>query len=276
MKLFPLLLFVGALSANAQEASPPPKKNPFEGWGAALDRPAAPASRKGPAGPLQPAAPPAHSEAGMASMLVPNSKGIVLNDRIDAPLSIGSGGPTQQIQDVRALLTPFGEPKDDEEPHPHLQIYPGIPYLAKQDAAEHVLVPDYTGLKSTNTVSCGGFPPGLLSVSYDGHWLNAYDRLYIVTDRAGQVLTLEFTAPRSFVPPGPWQIPLGRWHVYDFVNARVKNAPNTVVHRIIRDERGFIAVTTTSTSPPFQTSTWYIPKPFVNLMLYCASKSAAN
>jgi hypothetical protein len=273
-----LLLFCIASIARSQTSTPPPKKNPFEGWGSSLDqKPGGPSTHSplaspslGKSTPLPPLAPGAKPPAG---------GGLALGPKLDSALDYGVGGHSREIEDVVALLSKYGQANDDEGPHPEVQVYPGIPYLAPLELAERVLIQGSTGIKSYTNVGCGGFPPGLVAVGYDGTWFGRFNHLYIVKDRANQVVSLEFTGGTErdrdpFAGTKLNSIP-GDWRVYDFVNDRVRGTSKADIRNYIDDYRKtnhFIIVDTFSRSPASQVTSWYMPQPMINLMLYFASQ----
>jgi hypothetical protein len=275
-----LLLAILATDAQAQNPTPAPKKNPFEGWGTELDkRPGGHSPSTSLDGPGKAPASP-FKTPGPASARPPASGGIVLSANADSPLAISSGGHSLEIRDISAVLSKYGTAVDDEGPHPEVTVYPGTTYLMPFDQAEKILVTSNPGMRSATPIATGGFPPGLLAVSYDGNWGGNYNRLYLVKDRANQLVCLEFVSERGGFNPlqPPATLIPGDWHVIDFINARVKGQPRMQILNYVKDMRsaGHFIIVNTLSQAMHQTSTWYVPEPLINLILFSASKSSAR
>jgi len=298
------MCFLAAIAVG-QTAAPTPKKNPFEGWGTSLDkRPSGHSSvpPMGPSGlsdshlspsvpaPSTPPPPPAATTAG---------QGLVLSTDWASHLSEANGGHSLELQDIKTLLSRYGHPEADLGNHPEVKVYPGIRYLMPVAEVEATLFKDARRLSSPSKIACPGFPSGLFFISYDVK-SGIYNRMYLVVDRANQVVSLELVAEDTlFVPPSPpFRRFDGAWHVYDYVNDRIKGQPDIVIDTRVRDARspdGYVVVNTTggrwpdpigdpgiirkpppANVKPKQASTWFVPVPLVNLILYCAREAAGR
>jgi len=198
--------------------------------------------------------------------------GIVLSNTWSAPLPESSGGHSLEIKDLGALLGPHGKPSDKlEAPAEKIIIYPGITYLMPQKDAEKVL--GAGGITTKYRIACGGIPDGLSYTTYDGNWEGVFNRLLMVTDLADQVVSLEFLreSPKPLEHKPPWQRVTVTRHVLDYVNAMVKGQPGSP-ETWIYDTRNGLLIDTHS----HQTARWCVPKPLINLILYCVEKSGVK
>ncbi|MEP6671161.1 MAG: hypothetical protein ABJF10_18515 [Chthoniobacter sp.] len=192
---------------------------------------------------------------------------------------MATGGHSQELGDVHAVLARFGKASDDGAPHPEAFIYPGIRYLTPWRDVEKILVPFNTGMRNGDKIACAGFPEGLNWVRYDGRWVfnnHAYNHLFIVKDIRSQVVCIEFLQEH-----GSWRqdwpsLP-GNWHVIDYVNAEVKGQPRVQIITQVFDDRGAgHRIVVHTTSPQIKrTVTLFLPQPLVNLMLACTQTTPA-
>ncbi len=237
------------------------------------------------------AAPPAAAATG----------GIVLSRDWAGGVTMGSGGQTAKLDDLRFLLTNYGTADADVAPHPDVTVYDGppmdpslgeschIPYLMPLDQAEKALLKG-TGMASHGKAVAPGLPDGLLVHSYDvkfGH----YNRLTILTDNAKpqpQVVGLQLKNERENWHPLHWKEIVRDWHTYDYINARNRGQPKIQINTRVDDKRakGHYVVVNISFggSPstgsswvqiayrPSETTTWYIPEPMIKLILFTLSK----
>lgn len=190
---------------------------------------------------------------------------------------MATGGHSQELQDVRALLKGYGQESLDVNAHPEIAIYPGIRYLMPWHEAEKVLVPFNTSMRSSDKIACAGFPDGLTWVRYDGRWTwgnRAYNHLCLIKDIDSQVVCLEFLQENDAwaQPTPPWQTLGGNWHVIDYVNAEVKGQGGIRIDTQVLDERksDHRIVVHTTNGRIRHTATLFLPQPLINLMLYCS------
>lgn len=301
--IFLLTCLAVPLFAQSPEAAP--KKDPFAGFGnTGLDRrrsggltPAAPA-RRAPPTPAPRAVPDSEPAEAPAATV---SGGIVLADRWSGILTQGSGGHAMKMRDLRALLSRYGEAREDTGPHPAVTIYDGPPmdaalgarcritYLMPLDRAEAALFRS-RGIVTSSRAVAPGFPDGLFLHTYDVK-AGIYNRLVLVTDGAKpqpQVVSLLLKAQGTnwYPPSPPWEKIPRDWHTHDYVNTVNRGQSGVVIDTRVHDLRGqgrYIVVNTTGgTRPPHwpgevvrpanasprETVTWYVPAPLIRLILY--------
>ncbi len=213
----------------------------------------------------------------------------------------GSGGQTNKMDDLRALLSGYGAPEADTGPHPEATAYEGppmspelgkhcrIPYLMPLDQAEKILFKSRSLVSGSKAVA-PGFPDGLFLHNYDIKFGN-YNRLTIMADSAKpqqQVVCLLFKNERENWHPIHFKEVPRNWHTYDYVNARNRGQPRIAIHTRVHDLRGkgrYIVVNTAFGVPPpsppgwvrvayrpTETSTWYLPEPMIKLILHSLSR----
>lgn len=196
---------------------------------------------------------------------------------------MATGGHSQELQDVQALLTGYGQASLDVAEHPEVMIYPGVRYLMPWHEAEKVLVPFNTTMRSGDKIACAGFPDGLTWVRYDGRWNynnHAFNHLFIVKDIDSQVVALEFLNENdAWAPPvPPWRNLGGNWHVIDYVNAEVKGQGGIRIDTLVLDERqsAHRIVVHTTNGRIRHTAALFLPQPLIDLMLYCTRFNPAK
>jgi hypothetical protein len=268
MNISSMILFAClAGTALAQENTPLPKKDPFAGFGSSLDR--RPGGQAG--GTLLDRGP--GGSVTTPSIGAGNSKPgeIALPGNWSAPLPESSGGHSLEIQDLKALLGPYGKPDDSLATPPGVMIYPGIRYLAPQAEAARIL--GASGITTSHKIACGGFPDGLSYTSYDGKWESVFNRLYLVTDLAHQMVCLEFVAEsaRNIPHLPPWRPVTVTRHVLDYVNSMVTAQRRSPATFLYTTGSGLVVDTVSH-----QTARWYAPKPMINLILFCVENSGAR
>jgi hypothetical protein len=267
-----LCLCLVAVTASAAEATPKPKPESFKGWGSSLDK-----HPNKPGATLKPVVKP--NLAPLTPVPAAPPHGIALSKTWSAPLPLSSGGHSLDLRDLGWLLKDYGQAGDDLGPHPEVKIEGGVTYLMPQRQAEKLLGLDSHGMKTSAKVACAGFPDGLSYTSYDVK-KDIYDRLYLVTDLADQVVCLQYVASNEVQRPSvpPWRFIDKDWHVYDYVNNRTKGQPRIRIDTRVLDRRsegGFIVVNTTGEAVK-QSARWYVPQPLINLILYCTAKRSGN
>jgi len=188
-------------------------------------------------------------------------------------VSMATGGHSQEIEDLRALLSGYGVASADVGPHPEAEIYPGIPYLMPFREAEKKLIPAAnTMMRSEGKIACAGFPDGLKWVCYDGTWQwsgGTYNHLYIVKDIRSQVVCVELRHGHASWTQ-PWPTLPGNWHLIDYVNAEVKGQRTILIDTQVLDERSSshrIVVHTTNRKIDHAV-TMFLPEPLINLILF--------
>jgi hypothetical protein len=254
----PLLLLTAccalASSLCAQTATPPPRKDPFAGFGGtALDR-----GRS---------ARPAASPTAAATP----TTGLRLNGHWDAPGALSRGGPSGQSREFRALLGTFTTPGTDIGPYPAKRIYREVTYLLPFREAQVRL-----GLagkqKSGGKSAAVGFPDGIHFVSFSPDGSRGFETR-VLYDKADQVVAVEFVAGTpTALPPPPDPLPVAPEKVrrlvgrtYDFVPQGTSSVPRNFAH-YSWDVGDYILV---STRGGPRVADLYLPKPMASLILHC-------
>ena len=220
---------------------------------------------------------------------VNHPEGIALDPRWDSALP----GDSLTLQDLGAILSKEVKRGRDIAPHPDLKIYGEVTYLMPLERAKEVL-----GLSkrvnSKNKMASSGFPASsLYHYGFTGQYEGIYNQLYIITDRADQVVSIQLVAehPHGDIP----KVQYGDWHVYNFVNARHKalstlqigySAHNKsdilVIDSVLRDSglhtsrsksvTGRANQTTSHSGLCLESVRWYLPTPLAGLILECIGK----
>jgi hypothetical protein len=140
-------------------------------------------------------------------------------------------------------------------------------------------------LPSKVLVACPGLPrDSFYYYAIDGHFEGEFNRLYLVVDRADQVVAVEL------VDEAPHQRALLRagvddgWHTYDFINTRTKAITTLkITQKLEQHTSDLIRVDSTlidiekqgysTVNVVKQMTRWYVPQPIVELVLTCVQKS---
>ena len=168
------------------------------------------------------------STASVAGANPVAQKGLQLDRSWDTPMQ----GGTATMNDLGRLLGAVARPNIDLAPSSDTPLYQEITYMMPARQAIESLKLNVR-LPSKVLVACAGLPrDSFYYYAFDGHFDGQYNRLYLVVDRADQVVAVELVdeSPKKAVSHGKAD---PSWHTYDFVNARSK-ALNTlrVEHRI--------------------------------------------
>ena len=306
-----LLTLCLATCAFGQSPTPVPKKAPFAGFGGtSLDqkKPEPAVSTPAPARTAPPVAPSAvpgtqpSSEKPLANAAViarfntDPSKGIVLYAGWDKRVTGPARTQNHDMADLRAILQSYGEPRDDLDLHPDVEVFPGIRYLAPLSEAVDKLAKQFgplvLGLEIP--VATEGFPLGLNFKKYDkpGSSKADFKHVYLLLDKKAQVVSIAFLkvhGPFVDVPEPPFVWIPGRRFRENLIDKRdgasgvwVWDARSrgkyVVVHAI--PGLGFPAGNSSGVSPSAslrdgggRSYTWYVPQPVINLILYCSQLS---
>jgi hypothetical protein len=118
-----------------------------------------------------------------------------------------------------------------------------------------------------------------------------------MTDVAQQVVSMEFKAEGvNYYPASPFSKLARNWHTHDYMNTENKGQPGLQIDTRVSDQRnrgGYIVVNMTggnqpplqlpgpiilkpARSSPKETTTWYVPDPMINLILYTLSKQLGS
>jgi hypothetical protein len=189
-----------------------------------------------------------------------------------------------------------------------MNVYQDITYLMPFRAAADSIKLD-SRMASKVLIACPGFPrDSFYYYAFDGRFEGGFNRLYLVVDRADQVVCVQLVEEATKAKTDVWR-DLG-WHCYDFVNARTKATNRLVIGQKIalstlniwnecHDVTKFApAITKANTNwkvarvdtvltqpdPKYptslggmttkQTTRWYVPRPIVELILSCVQQPA--
>ena len=122
-------------------------------------------------------------------------------------------------RDLKDVLTNHGEPAIDLQAHPDLRIYKAISYLMPmKDAVVAMKLP---GVRSKSMLGCPGWPSSSFCYySFDGLFEGHYNRLLMVVDAMDKVVAVELVdeTPRD----AKQYTQDAKWHAYDFVQTQTK------------------------------------------------------
>ncbi len=142
---------------------------------------------------------------------------IVLSGNWQTPLQ---GGGTS-AKELGMLLSAFYQPSVSLTASKDIIIFDKVHFLMPLEEAKKAL-----GLPSNVTpkagVAGGGFPrDSLFHHVFDGNFEGHFNKLYLITDKADQVVSVQLVAES---PEKSWvRFPQeSDWHVYNFINSRSK------------------------------------------------------
>jgi hypothetical protein len=213
----------------------------------------------------------------------PNQRRIALSSLWDSKVQGGS----ETMRDLQRLFAPHATASAELNSGSDLMLADGIPYLCSLQVVQKRLNVDYK-ISTKNLIACPGFPrDSIYYHSYDGHFEDRYNRMYIVVDAADQVLGLELV-DESLKRDVQMQWDRN-WFCYDFVNYRVKAAPRLMIAHEFKEIRHDVFQVDSGLYDPgmkggrarlthhtLEISRWYVPRPFVQLILYCISRQARD
>ena len=306
-----LLTLCLAATASAQLPTPVPKKDPFAGFGGtSLDRkkpgPTAPSPAPAATAPLAaPAAVPGTqpspekplaNAAVVARFNTDPSKGIVLFSGWDKRVTGPARKQNLDMADLRAILQDYGEPKDDLDLHPDVEVFPGIRYLSPLNEAVEKLSRQFgsLGIGLDVPIATEGFPLGLGFKKYDKSGASKADfkHVYLLLDNKAQVVSIAFMkvhGPFVDVPEPPFVLIPGRRFRENLIDKKdgasgvwVWDARSRGKYVVVHSIPGlnFPAGDSKDLSPAAslrdtsgKSYTWYVPQPMINLILYCSQLS---
>lgn len=144
--------------------------------------------------------------------------GLSLDRGWQTPLQGGSA----TLHDLGTLLSPFAKPSANLAPSPGLKVFDAVTYLMPLEEAKKVLNLNQRVIPK-NKVNCPGFPKdSFFHYAFDGVFEGHFNKLYLVTDKADQVVAVQLVAesPKKDQIDAPYN-PTD-WHTYNFVLARSK------------------------------------------------------
>lgn len=148
----------------------------------------------------------------------PVQPGLVLDRGWLTPLQGGS----DTMKDLGSVLSPFAKPAANTAAVPGLKIYGEVTYLMPYAQAVKILNLNQRVVPK-NKVICPGFPrDSFFHYAYSGIYEGHFNKLYIVTDKADQVVAIQFVAesPKADQVDAPYKS--ADYHTYNFVNSRSK------------------------------------------------------
>lgn len=210
------------------------------------------------------------------------------------------------MEDLGVLLSPFAQPSNDTSQAPRTEIYQGVTYLMPYAEAREKLNL-LQKVVAKNRVGCPGFPrDSFFHYAFDGNFDGHFNKLYIVVDRADQVVAIQLVteSPKADQVDAPYKETV--WHAYNFVNARTKASRRLWIdHKpFFQNEQGWREYSTKYTygqpkgpvdvlridsllmNPdltnsgnrgtnwkPLEAVRLYLPKPMMQLILFCVRSS---
>jgi len=139
-------------------------------------------------------------------------------------------GGTATMDDLGRLFGGVAKAGVNLDGDDSIKIYQDVAYLTPIRTAMAAL--KLGNPPSKVLIACPGFPrDSFFYYAVDGRFDDGYTRMYLVVDRADQLVSVEFVNEA----PGKYHTPhkdFG-WHTYDFVNSRVKGSPTLAIdHQI--------------------------------------------
>ena len=171
------------------------------------------------------------------------------------------------------------------------KIYNGVTYLMDSEQAATVLGLAHS-VPSRVPVAAPGFPKNsTYYIGYDGAFEGHFNRLYLVTDTAKQVVAIQLVDEH---PKGRWKsaaaLAAATWITYNFINARMR-ASDTVRVQAVSKRQGNIILIDTQVYQRVRTragrknvdryeeqenAKLFIPIPFARIILHCAKIGLAK
>lgn len=237
--------------------------------------------------------------SGQAPQAKPGEGTIVLANNWSTPLQGGSAS----AKDLATLLSPFFQPKPTFTGSKAQVIFESVTYLMPLEDAKKAL--NLTKSAPKNAVAAGGFPrDSFFHYAFDGTFEGHYNKLYLVTDRADQVVCVQLVAE---TPERSWvDAPYNEtgWHTYNFISSRSKalsrlwvdHKASFLVGKYWQTYQAKHANTAPKSTPELlrvdscvidpikrngfrdvewralEASRWYIPRPLGELLLQCSSR----
>lgn len=165
------------------------------------------------------------------------------------------------------------------------KIYRGVTYLMDSEQAVPALGLGHA-VPSRVPVATAGFPRNsLYYIGYDGAFEGHFNRLYLVTDTANQVVAVQLLDEH---PKSRWKsassLASANWNTYNFVNARMRASDITRVNAVAKREGEVIAIDTqlyqfvrkrlgrsnVDRYEEQENAKLFIPMPFARIILHCA------
>ena len=170
------------------------------------------------------------------------------------------------MRELQSLLSPHCTPDVDFSGY-GINIYNGVRYLMDSEEAASILGVR-THIPSHVRLATPGFPRNsLYYVAYDGNFEQHFNRLYLVTDGAKQVVCVQLVNehPRSGCESA------GNWSTYNFINTRLRASPLVgVADESVRDGTVIrIETRMCERGKEMENTKLLIPVPFSRIILHC-------
>ena len=286
---------IGSPSKAPSTVPPPaPPSTPKPSMSSTAAPPAPP-----PAVPAPAPAPAPTPPATVPVQPITQPQGVVLDRLWLTPIQGGSA----TIKDLGALLSPFASPSANTAAAPNLKIYRGVTYLMPYLEAKKVLSLEQKVVPK-NKVICPGFPrDSFFHYSFSGSFEGHFNQMYIVTDKADQVVAIQLVSESPKVDQVDAPSKPTDWHAYNFVNSRTKGTKRlwidhkpwyedktgwheysaTNAYRQPKGELEVLRIDTVLLDPatgnssvyrgngwkPLEAVRLYLPKPMMELILQC-------
>lgn len=215
---------------------------------------------------------------------------LVLSPSWNTPMQ----GGTNTMEDLNKLFGSVAKASVNLSGDPSIDVYEGVPYLTPFEQALKPL-----GITSRPPskvlIATPGFPrDSLYYYAVDGRFEGQYNRLYVVVDKADQVVSIQLVdeTPRDEAVPFSSDY---EWSTYNFVNARSKAMSKLKIgHRVFGKDKSMWRTEVIPSNVkmfrvdsfllnPSDRSTqaadmkekvrWYVPRPLLELILTCAQKT---
>lgn len=131
-------------------------------------------------------------------------------------------GGTTSMKELGSLLSVFARPSPNLDAAPDIELYRGVTYLMPLAEAKTKLNLT-SSIVPKNKVITAGFPKdSLFHHCFDGIFEGVYNKLYLVTDKADQVVAIQLVSesPRRDQAEPVFEAP--DWSMFNFINNRRK------------------------------------------------------
>lgn len=126
------------------------------------------------------------------------------------------------MEDLGVLLSPFAQPSADISKAPRIKIFQGVTYLMPYAEARQKLNL-IQKVVAKNKVGCPGFPKdSFFHYVFDGNFEGQYNKLYLVVDKADQIVAIQLVAESPKVDQVHAPYKGTDYHTYNFVTSRSK------------------------------------------------------
>ena len=257
----------------------------------------------GAANPAAPAPAPATPMPAAASAPVPPAAPAPASAKRASRIGLAAGwnanrpGGEKTRMDLAKLFGGSGSASETTEVDTSIEVYPGVPFLTPLASAKKTLHLE-AARSSTAKISTPGLPRESLNATvFSGIFPGGFERLYLITDSADQVVSalLVDSGSRTRVPN---ETDSSGYTTYNFITGTAKASNNLVVKHEIApaSAAGKVVVVETmlfdptdpepkqpgastkgsyskpakpKTAKVLERSRWYVPAPVVNLILRC-------